>query len=34
VNKLVVEYEGDSWKNYPDPDYNDPKYGGQNIITG
>ena len=27
VNKLVTEYEGDSWKDYPDPEYNDPKYG-------
>ena len=34
VNKLIVEYEGSSFKDYPDPDYNDPKYGGQNIITG
>ena len=34
VNKLVTEYEGDSWENYPDPEYNDPKYGGQNIVTG
>ena len=34
VNKLVIEYEGDSWADYPDPEYNDPKYGGQNIVTG
>ncbi len=34
VNKLVTEYEGDSWKEYPDPEYDDPKYGGQNIVTG
>ena len=34
VNKLVTEYEGDSWADYPDPEYNDPKYGGQNIVTG
>ena len=27
VNKLISEYEGDSWKDYPDLDYNDPKYG-------
>ena len=33
VNKLVTEYEGDSWKEYPDPEYDDPKYGGQNIVT-
>ena len=34
VNKLVTEYNGDSWADYPDPEYNDPKYGGQNIVTG
>jgi len=34
VNKLVVEYKGDGWEDYPDPEYNDPKYGGQNIVTG
>tara|TARA_Y100001951_G_C11240129_1_gene239970 strand:- start:116 stop:904 length:789 start_codon:yes stop_codon:yes gene_type:complete len=34
VNKLIVEYEGDSYKDYPDPEYDDPKYGGQNIVTG
>ena len=34
VNKLIVEYEGDSHRDYPDPDYNDPKYGGRNTITG
>ena len=34
VNKLITEYEGDSWKEYPDPEYDDPKYGGQNIVTG
>jgi len=34
VNRLIVEYEGDSHKDYPDPDYNDPKYGGRNTITG
>ena len=26
VNPLVVEYEGDTWKDYPDPDYNDPQF--------
>ena len=26
VNKLIVEYEGDSHKDYPDPEYNDPNY--------
>ncbi len=34
VNKLIVEYEGDSHTDYPDPEYNDPKYGGRNTITG
>ena len=34
VNRLIVEYEGDSHTDYPDPDYNDPKYGGRNTITG
>ena len=34
VNKLIVEYEGDSHTDYPDPNYNDPKYGGRNTITG
>ncbi len=34
VNKLITEYEGDSWKDYPDPEYDDPKYGGQNTVTG
>ena len=34
VNKLVVEYEGEGWEDYPDPEYNDPKYGGRNTITG
>jgi len=26
VNPLVVEYEGDTWQDYPDPKYNDPAY--------
>ena len=26
VNHLVVEYEGDTWEDYPDPDYDDPQY--------
>ena len=34
VNRLIVEYEGDSHTDYPDPNYNDPKYGGRNTITG
>ena len=31
---IIEEYEGDSWEDYPDPQYNDPKYGGQNTVTG
>ena len=34
VNKLIVEYEGNKFKDYPDPKYNDPKYSRQNTITG
>lgn len=26
VNALVVEYRGDSWKDYPDPQYNDSQF--------
>ena len=26
VNPLVVEYEGDSWQDYPDPNYSDPQF--------
>ncbi len=26
VNPLVVEYEGQTWEDYPDPDYNDPAF--------
>ena len=26
VNPLVVEYEGDTWEDYPDPKYDDPAY--------
>ena len=34
VNPLVVEYSGDSWKDYPDPDYNDPQFQYEvNTIT-
>ena len=32
-NPLVVEYEGSTDKDYPDPDYNKPEYRGQNTIT-
>ena len=34
INPLVVEYEGKTWEDYPDPESNDPKYAGQNTITG
>ena len=34
INPLVVEYEGETWEDYPDPKADDPKYGGQNTITG
>lgn len=34
VNSVVVEYTGDSWKDYPDPQYNDPQYANKiNTIT-
>ena len=43
VNPLHVEYEGDSWEDYPDPNYkpgaenpvyNDPQYAGlKNTVT-
>ena len=33
INPLVVEYEGKTWEDYPDPDSNDPKYEGQNTRT-
>jgi len=26
VNPLVIEYEGETWEDYPDPNYNDPAY--------
>tara|TARA_B100000902_G_scaffold176163_1_gene169866 strand:+ start:2926 stop:3666 length:741 start_codon:yes stop_codon:yes gene_type:complete len=26
VNPLVVEYEGDTWEDYPDPEYNDSAF--------
>tara|TARA_R100001510_G_scaffold46334_1_gene43239 strand:- start:238 stop:978 length:741 start_codon:yes stop_codon:yes gene_type:complete len=26
VNPLVVEYDGETWQDYPDPDYNDSSY--------
>ena len=34
INPLVVEYEGETWEDYPDPESNDPQYAGQNTITG
>ena len=33
VNALIVEYQGNSDKDYPDPEYDNPKYKGQNTIT-
>ena len=33
INPLVVEYEGETREDYPDPDSNDPKYEGQNTRT-
>ena len=33
INPLVVEYECETWEDYPDPDSNDPKYEGQNTRT-
>ena len=34
INPLTVEYQGETWEDYPDPDANNPKYAGQNTITG
>ena len=34
INPLTVEYQGETWEDYPDPDSNNPDYAGQNIITG
>ena len=34
INPLVVEYEGETWEDYPDPKADDPQYAGQNTITG
>ncbi len=44
INPLIVEYQGDKWQDYPDPNYqptetnpnfNDPRYrGDRNTITG
>ena len=34
INPLVVEYEGKTWEDYPDPKADDPQYAGQNTITG
>ena len=34
VNPIIVEYEGQTYQDYPDPESNDPKYAGQNTITG
>ena len=33
-NPLVVEYQGDTWEDYPDKDYKDPNFSGPpNIVT-
>tara|TARA_R100000353_G_scaffold130598_1_gene92697 strand:- start:58 stop:768 length:711 start_codon:yes stop_codon:yes gene_type:complete len=29
VNALVVEYEGESWSDYPDPSYDDPQFSNK-----
>ena len=34
INPLTVEYQGETWEDYPDPDANNPEYAGQNTITG
>ena len=34
INPLVVEYEGETWEDYPDPKADNPEYAGQNTITG
>ena len=34
INPLTVEYQGETWEDYPDPDANNPDYVGQNTITG
>ena len=34
INPLTVEYQGETWEDYPDPDANNPDYEGQNTITG
>ena len=34
INPLIAEYEGKTWEDYPDPKADDPKYAGQNTITG
>ena len=33
INPLVVEYEGETWEDYPDKESKDPKYAGQNTRT-
>ena len=33
INPLVVEYEGETWEDYPDPKANDPSHSGQNTWT-
>ena len=34
INPLVVEYEGETYEDYPDPKSDNPEYAGQNTITG
>ena len=34
INPLTAEYKGETWEDYPDPKADDPKYAGQNTITG
>ena len=34
INPLTVEYKGETLEDYPDPKADDPKYAGQNTITG
>ena len=33
INPLHVEYEGETWEDYPDPKGNDSSYAGQNTWT-
>ena len=33
INPLTVEYEGETWEDYPDPKADNPNYSGQNTWT-